>query len=43
MDANYCGIMYIIYAILYGAGKVIRGYAYRNAVLYGVVKLYGEE
>ena len=43
MDAYYCGIMYIIYAILYGAGRVIRGYAYRNAVLYGVVKVCSED
>ena len=43
MDAYYYGIIYVLHAILYGAGKVIHGYAYRNAVLYGVVKLYGEE
>ena len=43
MDAYCGGIIYVLHAILYGAGKVIRGYAYRNAVLYGVVKLCGED
>ena len=43
MDLYYRGIIYVTHAILCSAGKVKRGYAYRNAVLHGVVKLYGVE
>ena len=43
MDAYYYGIIYVLHAILYGAGKVMRGYAYRNAVLHGVVELCSED